>query len=175
MLFDPLLSLSPGADGSVLELNGPSPSLDIAGSGPGNEAAASNPLQFSFRGEEEDWSFVWRSPNNSPYSKPSLTGLSAAAAFEAEPFFFPLLLFRPLPASRRSSDRLCLTLGRAPLSGTSSLFPVSFGNDMMDDAAGLLQCSVGLEGDLQLLEGCFLSTSHVTDVDHASPLTLKIL
>lgn len=168
LLFDPLLSLSVGAIGSILEVNGPSPSLAVTRSCPGNEAAASNPLQFSFRGQEEDWSLAWRSPINSLYSNPSLTGLSAAGACEVEPFFFPLLPFRPLPASRLSSDRLCLTLGRAPLSGTSPLFPVSLGKDMMDYAVKPLQHSLW-PGKLQLLEVCFLVTSrtrHVTAAVH---------
>lgn len=170
LLFDPLLSLSLGADGSIPELNGPSPSLALTRSCPGNEVTASNPLQFSFRGQEEDWSLAWRSPNNWLYSNPSLTGLSAAGACEAEPFFFPLLLFRPLPASRLSSDRLCLTLGRAPLSGTSPLFPVLLGKDMMDYAVKQLQHSLW-PGELQLLEVCFLFTSctrHVTAAAHTS-------
>lgn len=134
LLLDPLLSLSLGADNSKVELTGPGPGLVVPRSGLSNEAATSKPchLQLSLRGEEEDWSRASRSLSNSPYSKPSLTGLSATGAWEAKPFFFPLPLFCPLPATRLSSDRLCLTLGRAPLSRSLPLFPVSFGNDMVD-------------------------------------------
>lgn len=134
LLLDPLPSPSLDTGDSVPELTVPSPGLAITRSCPSNEAAASKPchLQVSFRGEEEDWSLVSRSLNSSPYSKPSLTGLSAAGSWEARPFFFPFPPFRPLPASRLSSERLCLTLGRAPLSRSFPRFPDSFGNDMMD-------------------------------------------
>lgn len=134
LLLDPLPSPSLGADSSVIELTVPSPGLAVTRSCPSNEAATSKPchLQFSLTGEDEDWSLVSRSLNSSPYSNPSLTGLSAAGSWAARPFFFPFPPFRPLPASRLSSERLCLTLGRAPLSRSFPRFPDSFGNDMMD-------------------------------------------
>lgn len=131
-----LPSPSLGADNSVAELTVPSPGLAATRSCPSNEAATSKPchLQLSFKGEGEDWSLFSRSLNSSPYSKPSLTGLSTAGSWEVRHFFFPFPPFRPLPASRLSSDRLCLTLGRAPLSRSFPRFPDSFGNDMMDYA-----------------------------------------
>lgn len=133
LLLDALLSPSPAPGMSGAELIVPSSGRDVTRSCLRNEAA-SNPchLKCSFKDEGEDWSLESRSLNMSPYSKPSLTGLSAAGSWEERPFFFPFTPFRPLPGSRLSSDRLCLTFGRAPLSRSLPRFPDSFGKDMLN-------------------------------------------
>lgn len=134
LLLEPLLSVSLGVDESAEEPAVPGAGLAAACSCPGDTGETSSlcDVQLSFR-DEDDWPRASRSLSSSPYSKPSLTGLSAAGSWEARPFFFPFPAFRPLPTSRLSSDRLCLTLGRAPLSRSFPLLADSLGNDMMSE------------------------------------------
>lgn len=87
-------------------------------------------LLRSLAGDDDPPSLDRIPPSCSPYSNPSLTGRSVTTPCEGRPFFLPRPPFRPAPDSLLSSERLCLTLGRAPRSLSFPLSPTSLGRDI---------------------------------------------